>query len=281
MTPELGLIIEPDALEAVMGMSENAASLRIIDVCQNSTYQQVHIPDAIHIDPAQLVCGIKPATGMLPSLSQLNALFSQIGYDPEHHYVVYDDEGGGWAGRFIWTLDVIGHRHYSYLNGGLHSWSKEGHPLTADTVTVATADNIDLSINNEAIAEQETVLAALDNDDIKIWDARSAEEYAGTKLFAQRGGHIPGAINLDWLDTMDKARNLRLLPFDQLREMLTTLGIEQQHEIITHCQSHHRSGLTYLIAKALGFKVKGYHGSWSQWGNNPTLPITTTNSDLS
>jgi thiosulfate/3-mercaptopyruvate sulfurtransferase len=31
------------------------------------------------------------------------------------HIVVYDDEGGGWAGRFIWTLDIIGHKNYSYL----------------------------------------------------------------------------------------------------------------------------------------------------------------------
>lgn len=271
----LELIIEPETLAQVMTTTDSSPALRIIDICQSSTYQRAHIPGAIHIDPAELVGGIKPATGMLPTLIQLNALFSRIGYDPEQHFVVYDDEGGGWAGRFIWTLDVIGHKHYSYLNGGLHSWSKEGHPLSATAVTVKAANDINLNINTDVIAELETVLASLDNDNVKIWDARTAEEYAGTKVLAQRGGHIPGAMNLDWLDTMDKTHNLRLLPLEQLREMLTERGIHQQNEIITHCQSHHRSGLTYLIAKALGFQVKAYHGSWSEWGNNPEVPVET------
>ena len=36
----------------------------------------------------------------------------------------------GWgAGRLIWTLDAIGHPHYSYLNGGLHAWLAANLPI--------------------------------------------------------------------------------------------------------------------------------------------------------
>ncbi|MDC0598280.1 rhodanese-like domain-containing protein [Gammaproteobacteria bacterium] len=268
MTFKLDLIIEPEELEAVIGQP----GLTIIDLCQEQTYAQAHIQGSIHINPAELVCGIPPASGKLPSLEQLSSLFSRIGYDPDHHIVVYDDEGGGWAGRFIWTLDVIGHKNYSYLNGGILAWYKEAHPVDAEPVSVTPTAPV-LTIHTDVIAEMETVLDSLADEHTKVWDARSAEEYAGTKLAAKRGGHIPGAINLDWLDTMDKTQNLRLLPLEVLKSKLSALGINPDDAIITHCQTHHRSGLTYLIAKALGHKVKAYHGSWAEWGNHTDTPI--------
>ena len=88
-----------------------------------------------------------------------------------------------------------------------------------------------------------------------------------------RGGHIPGAINLDWLDTMDRQNNLKLMP--QMQALLDAHGITQDKSIITHCQTHHRSGLTYLIGKMLGYKIRAYHGSWSEWGNDSDTPIET------
>ena len=267
---ELDLIIEPSQLATRL---ENP-DLLIIDLCQMQNYARMHIPGAIHVSPAELVSGIPPATGKLPALAQLTSLFERIAYSPEKHIVVYDDEGGGWAGRFIWTLDVIGHPAYSYLNGGIHAWLKEGLPLSTQIPAVKSV-NVELTIHHNVIAEMEEVLASLDDNNIKIWDARSAEEYAGIKVTAQRNGHIPGAVNLDWRQTMDHDNSLRLLPLQELQKKLESLGIQPGNAIITHCQSHHRSGLTYLIAKALGYKVKAYPGSWSEWGNDPDTPIET------
>lgn len=268
---DLGLITEPDDLEPLLG----DPGLLIIDVCQAQTYKQVHIPGAIHLNPAELVCGIPPASGKLPDMEQLKALFSRIGYQADKHIVVYDDEGGGWAGRFIWTLDVIGHRHYSYLNGGIHAWQKEGHPVTREIPEVE-ASQPQFQIDDAVIADLDEVKNAIGNEQVRIWDARSAEEYAGTRVTARRNGHIPEAVNLDWLQTMDIGRNLRLLPLDELERKLLELGIGKEHRIITHCHTHHRSGLSYLIARALGFLVKAYDGSWSEWGNLPDTPIETS-----
>ena len=63
-------------------------------------------------------------------------------------------------------------------------------------------------------------------------------------------------------------------PQQLCRILFDTLGLTPDKEIVTHCQTHHRSGLTYLIAKALGYpRVKGYAGSWGEWGNHPDTPV--------
>jgi thiosulfate/3-mercaptopyruvate sulfurtransferase len=268
MSLALGLLIQPAELEAVL----TAPDLLIVDTCQPQNWAQLHIPGAVHINPGEMLCGIPPAPGKLPSLAQLTALFSRIGYQPDQHIVVYDDEGGGWAGRFIWTLDVIGHTRYSVLDGGLHSWYQEKHAVTNE-VRAVVPTTVSLALHTDVIAELETVLNSLGDPTVKIWDARSSEEYLGLKSSSARAGHIPGAINLDWLELMDRSRHLRLLPLAEIRQRLDTLGIHAGDRIITHCQSHHRSGLTYLVAKLLGFQAQGYHGSWGEWGNHPDVPI--------
>jgi thiosulfate/3-mercaptopyruvate sulfurtransferase len=262
------ILLEPDALEAML----DDPDLLIVDLCQVQNWQQLHLPGAVHVDPNELVSGIRPAVGKLPELEQLERLFARIGYAPSKHIVAYDDEGGGWACRFLWTLDVIGHTRYSYLNGGLHSWYRERHPVTADVRRVEPAV-VHLTLHPEPIAEIDTVMAALDDPRVKIWDARSREEYLGLRSGSLRSGHIPGAVNLDWLELMDRNRNLRLLPEAELQRKLAAVGIQPGQHIITHCQSHHRSGLTYFAAKLLGYSAQGYHGSWGEWGNLPDTPI--------
>src|SRR5699024_8768380 len=98
-----------------------------------------------------------------------------------------------------------------------------------------------------------------------VWDARSAAEYNGEKGKNKHLGHIPGAVNMEWTDAMDPERALRLRDYAELITRLEALGLTPDKEIVTHCQSHHRSGLTWLVGKALGFKkLRAYSGSWQE-----------------
>ena len=245
--------------------------LLVVQVTQLAVYEQAHIPDAVLVTPGELVAGIPPATGKLPKRAALTALFRRIGLTAERTVVTYDDEGGGWAGRLAWTLDVTGHDNWIYLDGGLHAWCAAGLPLSHAPVEPAPSD-IEIEIDSKPIAEIDEVLAALEDPELTIWDCRSIEEYKGIKISAARGGHIPGAVNLDWLELIDVKRNLQLV--DDLEEKLAMSGITRSRDVITHCQTHHRSGLTYMVARLLDFpKIRAYHGSWSEWGNRDDTPV--------
>jgi len=263
----LPLVIEPADLATRL----DAPELILVDLTSAARYAEGHLPGARFVDPKQTQCGLPPAPGQLPGKAQLEALFSALGHRPDAVYVVYDDEGGGWAGRFIWLLDVIGHTHYHYLNGGLHAWLDEQRPLSTD-VPSPSERPLTLHLHDSPSATREYLQSRLGAADLAVWDARSPEEYRGQKVLAARGGHIPGAINFEWTSGMDPARALRIR--EDIAERLLGLGISPDKEIITHCQTHHRSGFTYLLAKALGYpRVKAYPGSWGEWGNLPDTPI--------
>lgn len=271
MPQDLNLLIETDELEASLG-KEN---LLIIDLCRESVYQQAHVPGAIFLDFKKLLGGEQPASGKIPSAESLSEVFSLLGLKQNTHVVTYDDEGGGWAGRLIWTLDVIGHQHYSYLNGGIHAWIADNKPVEQN-INQATPSQYEATINSDVLISKEELLNSLGDDQLAIWDARSKEEYSGQRSFAARAGHIPGAKHFEWTSGMDKDNALRIRPKEALIAELRDIGITSEKSIVTHCQTHHRSGFTYLLGKILGFpNIKAYDGSWSEWGNDPNTPIET------
>ena len=263
----LPLVIEPRELHARL----DAPNLIVVGLTSVECYKAGHIAGAHFVDPKRTQLGQTPAPGLLPTQAALEALFGELGHTPNAVYVVYDDEGGGWAGRFIWLLDVIGHRAYHYLDGGICAWTGEGYDVTQD-VPPAARGRVVLTLHDEPTATREYLQSRLGAADLAIWDARSAAEYRGEKVLAAKGGHVPGATNFEWTAGMDKNRNLRIRT--DMAQVLKDLGITPDKEVITHCQTHHRSGFTYLVAKALGYpRVKGYAGSWGEWGNHPDTPV--------
>jgi len=153
------------------------------------------------------------------------------------------------------------------INGGLHAWAQAGLELQAKANVVDPVEIETLEFDNNKIADKGFILANLDNPDVVIWDARTNEEYTGTKPRAARNGHIPGAVNLNWLDTIDRNNGLRYLPKEQLISLLSEKGLSPDKTIIPHCQTHHRSAHSAILLNYLGYqKVRAYPGSWSEWG---------------
>jgi thiosulfate/3-mercaptopyruvate sulfurtransferase len=263
------LIIEPEELEALL----HDPAVVIVDLCKPKQYAAAHIPGAHFVNYPEIIHIEKPIMGLLPSDQQFSKLVSSLGITADTHVVAYDDEGGGCASRFIWTLHVFGHTRTSLLNGGLYSWANEGHPLTQD-VPEKKASNYQLTNTGKYTVDSDYIMQHLDDEHTALLDARSLPEYDGSKVFAGKGGHIPGAKHYEWTEAMDRAHNLRLLPAHSIRQQLDQLGLTKDKEIIVYCQSHHRSAFSYVMLRALGYEdVKGYPGSWSDWGNRQDTPV--------
>lgn len=270
MSQSYSLLLEPEQVVELLEQPH----VKVIDLSRPETHAEGHVPGALHVLPLQTQAGTPPAPGLPPSHEQITTLYQELGLTAGHHVIAYDDEGGGWAARFLWLLDCIGHHNYSYMNGGIHSWRAAELPLETEINTCKPSET-EVSQNlGQAFISLEEVLERYQNEDVVLWDARSRDEFEGIRSYTPKAGHIPGAIHYEWTQPMDMNRQLRLRDLGVLREELASMGITSDKEVITYCHSHHRSAFAWLVGKVLGFpNVRGFAGSWSQWGTHPDTPV--------
>jgi len=268
----LPLLLSPSELAANL----HRAGLLIVDVGKEAIYQQAHVPGAVHVDYRRLQAGVLPVPGLLPEPAAIAQLFSELGLSADTHVVAYDDEGGTRSARFLWLLDAVGHRHYSYLDGGIHAWLAEDLPAEVEPSYAIPSIFNETDLDIKPQVDLDYLLAHYQDDGLVIWDARTLEEFRGERVMAQRAGHIPGAVNYDWNLLIDRDNDNRLRPLADIRESLAAKGIDGEKTVITYCQTHHRASFSWLTGKILGFKqILGYPGAWSEWGNQQETPIVT------
>jgi thiosulfate/3-mercaptopyruvate sulfurtransferase len=202
----------------------------------------------------------------------------EFGITPETTVITYAEDSNPYAARLAWTLRYHGHDKVLILDGGYEKWSKEGHPTTLLPTAAAIQSSYRVSTPGQARAEADYVLTQLGNPSVVIWDTRTPEEYDGTKVRADRGGHIPGATHLNWTKLQHEVDGVKVLKSEsEIRELLAKHGITPEQEVIAHCQTGIRSSYASyatLVLQGLGYtEVKNYDGSWIEWANNATLPI--------
>ena len=272
MTADIPRLLEPALLETLLGSEQNNDNLIIVDLCSDALYRQKHVPGAVHLQPGALMAGTAPYPGKLPAMEQLQNIIRYLGISAQSHVVIYDDEGGGWAGRFAWTLDLLGYENWSYLNGGIVAWLKEDFVTESEANQPVTSETTVSIAKPEVLISADEIISQLDKANFVVWDARSPGEYSGNMVRSARGGHIPGAINIEWTELMDPQRNLRIR--DDAQAILNNAGLDKDKSVTTHCQSHHRSGFTYMVARILGYKnISAYDGSWAEWGSLDHTPV--------
>ncbi|ENW07246.1 sulfurtransferase [Acinetobacter beijerinckii] len=269
---KLGLLIEPEQLVPYLGHE----LIRVVDLSRASVYEQLHIPHAIHLQPKYLVAQNEQANGVLPEIEGLKILIEKLNISSLHHVVVYDDEGGAWAGRLIWNLHCLGFERTSVINGGIHAWLGAGLPTSAEVERFSPVTEL-VKVNLDAVQkhriEYDELLEQVQEQKIQLWDCRTNEEYTGLRLAARRGGHIPNALHFEWSTALNRENHLKLHPLERTQQRLEQLGFNLQQPVVVYCQSHHRSGLAYILARLLNWQVRAYDGAWSEWGNRLDSPI--------
>lgn len=266
------LLVEPSELRERL----DEPGLLIVDLNSPDDYRQRHIPGAVNLPYAQLLRQAPPAMGLMPDTDSLSAILSGIGLRSDLHVLAYDGEGNGRASRLLWTLDALGHFDYSLIDGGLEGWVADGGEVWAGESRPERSEYHATLANPDVVSDRTWILGHLEDPGTLLLDARSPAEFRGEDVRAARGGHIPGAVNVEWTTLQNPGRQRRLLPAESLRALLKQAGVTPDRKVVAYCQTHHRSALVFFALRYLGYPdVSGYPGSWSDWGNNPDAPVAT------
>ena len=257
----------------------NNPKLRIIEVSVDTgVYERGHIQGAVnfkwHTDL------VDPVKRDIASKENFEKLLRQAGINNDSTIVIYGDSNNWFAAWGAWVFDIYGVKDVKLLDGGRKKWEAEKRPLTPLATQVA-AGNIKVSDANNNLRAKliDVVAVANKKSDTALVDIRSPDEFTG-KIFAPAGvqetairaGHIPGAVNVPWGQAV--AEDGTFKSPEELKKVYAAVGIDGKKPIITYCRIGERSSHTWFaLSKILGYNVKNYDGSWTEYGNSVGNPI--------
>jgi thiosulfate/3-mercaptopyruvate sulfurtransferase len=267
---------KPDLLVTTEWLAAHArdASVRIIDM-RTRGFEAGRIPSASLMANDLIRIANRPPH-FLPTVEEFEQLMTRFRITNNTRVVVYDDRGGIYAARLWFVLNVFGHSNVALLDGGWTQWVKEGRPTSTDAVEVPApgAGMFTARLNTAMVATAAEVVAAIDKKGVKILDARTPAEIAGTDLRGiKRGGAVPSAVPLYWEDTLNlPARTFKSRA--EIEKVYADAGVGAGDDVIIYCQVGMRASHDAFTLALLGrTKVRVYYGSWEEWGNREDLPI--------
>ena len=247
------------------------ANVRLVEVdVDTSAYESGHIARAVGWDwKSQLQ---QTLSRDLVSKDGMEQLLGSSGIDNGTTVILYGDNNNWFAAWAFWQMKYYGHEDVKLMNGGRAKWESEGRPLTADVVD-HTSKSYTAKVANEDIrAYRDQVLNKVNAGSINLVDVRAPVEYSGELLApenlpqegSQRGGHIPGAVNVPWGQAVADDGSFKSA--DELRALYGDKGIDGGKETIAYCRIGERSSHTwFVLTQLLGYtNVRNYDGSWTE-----------------
>ncbi len=246
--------------------------LVILCIAQNPAfYTEGHIPGARFLPLEELTAEQGNVLHGVPPIDSLRAAFENAGVSDDSRVVLYGERLGLLAARAFFTLDFLGQgNHAALLDGGLEAWKLEKLPLTTE-VTAREKGKFTPKPAREVLVDLDAMRSlsreAASSSSLALLDARPPEEFSGARLSqdVSRGGHIPGAACLYWMNTLVSRENPVLKPVEELRHIFEAAGVKHGARVVTYCRTGVQSSMDYFVAKYLGYPVSMYPGSFFEW----------------
>ena len=264
------VLVDTEWIEAHMGDS----SVRLLEVGGNAdAFGEGHLPGASFLSMGRLSNPDDPIGGQIATVAQVSAALSGVAVERDQTVVLYDRRNNLSAARAYWVLKYYQHADVRIYNGGTPKWSEDGRALSTVMVEYEPSDYQAGPADPEIRTTWQYVVDHTDDPSTLFCDARGPEEYLGRDVRAERGGHIPGSINVEWTAAVNS--NGTFKSFEALTALYGGAGFTPDKQIITYCQSGVRAAHTWFVLKELlGYpSVRNYDGSRGEYGNNPESPI--------
>jgi thiosulfate/3-mercaptopyruvate sulfurtransferase len=261
------LLIEPADLP-----KSAAKGARILDARGKGKYVEGHFPGAIWVDATAWARSF----GEGEDQSTWEKKVGGLGITVDTPVAIYDDNLSKDASRVWWILKYWGVKDVRLANGGWKGYSGTGERVEKGDVA-ANPVTIRLSPHRDRLATKGRLREIVSGGagGAQIVDTRSTSEFCGTEKTAKRNGSVPGAVHLEWSDTLD-AKTGRFKSAAELTRLFRESGIDPAKPALTYCQSGGRASVMAFVLELMGAKqVRNYYKSWAEWGNDPETPIVT------
>ncbi|MDQ2816776.1 MAG: sulfurtransferase [Candidatus Eremiobacteraeota bacterium] len=256
-----------------------SAGLRFVEVdVDTAAYQTGHLPGAVGFNwQTQLNSSVRRD---IPTVQEMEDLLSSHGIANDTSILLYGDNNNWFAAYAFWLLNYYGHDKVRLIDGGRKKWLAEGRPLDTATVSYPRSDYRVARINRQLRVKRDDVLQAVERSSANLVDVRSPAEFRGEIIAppgmsetAQRGGHIPGALNVPWSEAVNEDGTFKASK--ALAALYESRGLDPTRETVAYCRIGERSSHTWFVLKhLLGYdNVRNYDGSWTEYGNLIDVPI--------
>jgi thiosulfate/3-mercaptopyruvate sulfurtransferase len=265
--PNAELLMSPEAFFAAM---QNPEVIVIDTRTSDSAFTASRIPGAVFLHSrSALMDREHPVEHFMVGAEAFQTIAQATGLHNQSRILIYDEGNALGAARLFYALEYFGYEgQASVLNGGFAAWNAAEMPLASGEATTPLAGTFTSRIQESRMCDIRTVLGAADDPNVIVFDVRSRDEYDGVDVRAAQGGHIPGAVNLEWSDVLQEGDIPFFRPFEEIEALYASLGVTRDKEVIPHCHTNVRGSHAYFTLRLMGFdSVRAYEGSWSEFGN--------------
>src|SRR5437879_7485721 len=213
--------------------------VRIVEVDYDPTvnYQLGHAPGAVLWDWRKDLN--HPVQRDILSREQLGDLLGKSGISTDTKIVLYGDFNNWFAAYAFWDLQYYGVRNVVLMNGGRKKWIDEDKPLTKDVPTYPTTSFKASGPDESVRVYFKQAFDLYQKPNVRLVDVRGPNEFTGEVLappeypteHAQRGGHIPGAVNIPWSQAVREDDTFKSP--EELKKLYADKGMLPSTDIVT------------------------------------------------